>query len=144
MMYNFPFYPQFNPRPYYSYPQSTNMHINNNTIYNSRNNRESFSRDVSRHPNANNNHYQSKKNSLHNNIMKTPFVDKHNYYEESNDKFSKSKNSKNDDYDNEIIEILGIKLHQDDILLICLIFFLYQEGVKDEFLFIVLILLLLT
>lgn len=44
----------------------------------------------------------------------------------------------------ELFEIFGLKLHFDDILLICLIFFLYKEGVHDEMLFIVLILLLLT
>ncbi len=42
-----------------------------------------------------------------------------------------------------ILEILGIKLFFDDILIIGLLFFLYNEGVKDEFLFITLILLLL-
>ena len=103
-MYNFPFFPHFYSRPYYSYPQ--NAHPKNKSEYH--NNRE---------------------NSLHNNIMETS---------------PDNKNPKDDDYNNNIIEILGIKLHQDDILLICLIFFLYQEGVKDEFLFIVLILLLLT
>lgn len=41
-------------------------------------------------------------------------------------------------------EILGLKLHFDDLLLICLIIFLYNEGVKDQFLFISLILLLLS
>ena len=41
-------------------------------------------------------------------------------------------------------EILGIKLHYDDILLICLIFFLYKEGVHDEYLFVALIMLLLS
>lgn len=43
-----------------------------------------------------------------------------------------------------IFEIFGIKLYFDDILLICLIFFLYNEGVQDQYLFIVLILLLLS
>lgn len=43
-----------------------------------------------------------------------------------------------------IFEIFGIKLYFDDILLICLIFFLYNEGVKDQYLFIALILLLLS
>lgn len=43
-----------------------------------------------------------------------------------------------------ILEILGIKLYFDDILIIGLLFFLYNEGVKDEFLFISLILLLLS
>lgn len=49
-----------------------------------------------------------------------------------------SKNKK--DY----FEIFGLKLYLDDILLLCLIFFLYNEGVKDTELFISLILLLLS
>ncbi len=43
-----------------------------------------------------------------------------------------------------LFDLFGLKLYFDDILLICLIFFLYTEGVKDESLFITLILLLLT
>ena len=43
-----------------------------------------------------------------------------------------------------LFEIFGIKLYFDDILLISLIFFLYSEGVKDDYLFISLILLLLS
>lgn len=42
------------------------------------------------------------------------------------------------------LDLFGIKLYFDDILLISLIFFLYNEGVKDEGLFLALILLLLT
>ncbi len=42
------------------------------------------------------------------------------------------------------LEFFGIKLYFDDILLISLIFFLYSEGVKDQNLFLVLILLLLS
>lgn len=42
------------------------------------------------------------------------------------------------------IELFGINLYFDDILIICLLFFLYQEKVKDTELFICLILLLLT
>lgn len=44
----------------------------------------------------------------------------------------------------EVFNILGLKLRFDDILLVCLIIFLYNEGVQDQFLFIALILLLLT
>ena len=51
---------------------------------------------------------------------------------------------KNNDSSKPIFEIFGIKLFFDDILLICLIFFLYNEGVKDKYLFISLILLLLS
>ena len=41
-------------------------------------------------------------------------------------------------------EIFGLKLYFDDILIICLIFFLYQEGVHDDYLFMALISLLLS
>lgn len=46
--------------------------------------------------------------------------------------------------DRGFFELLGMKLYFDDILLICLIFFLYTEGVQDEMLFLALILLLLS
>jgi hypothetical protein len=43
-----------------------------------------------------------------------------------------------------IIELFGIKLYLDDIIILCLLFILYKEDVKDEMLFICLILLLLS
>ena len=46
--------------------------------------------------------------------------------------------------DEPILEILGIKLYLDDIIILCLLFFLYNEGVKDDMLFLSLILLLLN
>lgn len=55
-------------------------------------------------------------------------------------KVSSDDNRHKEDY---IFDFLGIKLYFDDLLLICLIFFLYNEGVKDQALFIILILLLL-
>ena len=53
-------------------------------------------------------------------------------------------NSKEQSHENYFFELFGLKLYFDDILLICLIFFLYQEGVKDDELFISLVLLLLS
>lgn len=50
----------------------------------------------------------------------------------------------NFDTNEPIFEILGLKLYLDDIIILCLIFFLYQEGVKDDMLFLSLILLLLS
>lgn len=44
----------------------------------------------------------------------------------------------------ECFEIFGLKLHFDDLLIIALLFFLYQEEVKDSYLYISLILLLLS
>ncbi|MCI8443675.1 MAG: hypothetical protein HFJ37_00590 [Clostridia bacterium] len=43
-----------------------------------------------------------------------------------------------------ILEVLGIQLYLDDIIILSLLFFLYTEGVQDEILFIALILLLLS
>lgn len=43
-----------------------------------------------------------------------------------------------------IFEIFGIKLYFDDLLIVALIFFLYNEGVRDNLLFISLVLLLLS
>ena len=45
---------------------------------------------------------------------------------------------------NEFIEIFGIKLFFDDILILCLLFFLYKQNVNDPLLFIALLLLLLS
>lgn len=46
--------------------------------------------------------------------------------------------------DKDFLDIFGIRLYYDDILLLSLIFFLYNEGVDDNGLFIALILLLLS
>lgn len=43
-----------------------------------------------------------------------------------------------------IIEILGIRLYLDDIIILGILFFLYKEGVRDDMLFLILILLLLS
>ncbi len=48
------------------------------------------------------------------------------------------------DMEEPIFEIFGIELYLDDIIILGLLFFLYQEGVQDEMLFIALILLLLS
>ena len=48
------------------------------------------------------------------------------------------------DIEEPIFEILGIQLYLDDIIILGLLFFLYQEGAQDEMLYIALILLLLS
>ena len=53
--------------------------------------------------------------------------------------------NQNDRDENEsYFDLFGLKLYNDDLLLIGLIFFLYKEDVKDQYLFIALILLLLS
>ena len=46
--------------------------------------------------------------------------------------------------DESYFNLFGLKLYNDDLLLIGMIFFLYKEDVKDQYLFIALILLLLS
>ena len=48
------------------------------------------------------------------------------------------------DKETPIIEILGIPLFLDDLIILGLLFFLYKENVKDDMLFISLIMLLLS
>lgn len=57
-----------------------------------------------------------------------------------NNSYKQNKKESNTDY----IDILGIKLKFDDILLILLLYFLYLENVKDTYLYFILILLLLN
>ena len=51
-----------------------------------------------------------------------------------------NKGQDNDD----CFEIFGLKLYSDDLLIIFLLFFLYNENVKDTYLYIALILLLIS
>lgn len=46
--------------------------------------------------------------------------------------------------DEPILEILGLKLYLDDLIIIGILFLLYKEDVQDEMLFLALILLLIT
>ena len=124
MNYEPPFYPHFSPRFYSSYSQSRSRFVNRDIYY--QNSPGMQNRDT----NKNGDKSSDKK---------------YNERALNNSKPSTNDNFSNTERDSDIMfEIFGIKLHSDDVLLICLIFFLYNEGVKDEFLFIALILLLLS
>ena len=76
---------------------------------------------------------------------------------EGSNKYNNKRTSKNNSFANinlsalldsdlniPIVEILGIKLFLDDLIIIGLLFFLYKEDVQDEILFGILLLLLLS
>lgn len=65
------------------------------------------------------------------------------HFDENSASKDPEKNNTEHFYD-ECFEILGLKLHFDDLLIMCILFFLYQEEVKDSYLYIALILLLLS
>lgn len=108
------------PYSYYSPSNYTNMHYRNNRYYGNQRNK-----------------FNTDSNMKDENISVDYDSDKKKNNEE---KDFRSKSS----VVSPVFEIFGIKLYFDDILLISLIFFLYSEGVKDQSLFIALILLLLS
>lgn len=98
-----------------------------------------------------NNYLTSSKQTSTNTLLNNKYIDKYdtnnsnlNCKTSQNNLDTNNKLSNNKEERDEIFKIFGINLYFDDILLISLIFFLYSEGVKDDYLFISLILLLLS
>lgn len=146
-------YPYF--RPYYSnmnYRFNSYNHNYNNTSTldtSSGNQSLSSSLDIS-DLNKQNNASDSRGNLQFNSMQNSNFGN-------SNNMHCVSKNNKNNflnllnankkqnpDEDSEILNIFGISLYTDDILIIGLLIFLYIEEIDDPYLFVCLILLLLS
>ena len=135
MMFNFPFYPYHHSRyyPFNTYNRYNKTYYNNNVddyksqTYITRNNKNVKNDKTDKTLQNNQNTKNSKKFNETIEFSKDSNYEKRNYQDNS-----------------AIIEIFGLKLYYDDILLICLIFFLYNEGIKDDSLFTILVLLLLS
>jgi hypothetical protein len=111
-------------RPYIPPPNQFNNNGYKNNCYNYFQNNQSPSHNNNCFKNANHiNNYST------NNIGNTAF---------------KKDNDLNINNELQIFEIFGLKIYFDDLLILCLLFFLYKEGIKDHYLFISLILLLLN
>lgn len=82
--------------------------------------------------------YSENQNS--NNFPKAAQHEAQNDFTFSN-KHSKQNLPPNKDF---VLDLFGLKLYFDDILILSLIFFLYKEDVKDEGLFLALVLLLIS
>lgn len=132
-MVRFPFWGYPYRYPYYLYHNNSNIHNNsqcenrelpiensNNITSNSKSEKNEKNRDTS-----------SRSISSQNSFSKSILPFSLNW-----DGFS--------NIEQPIIEILGIKLFLDDLIILGLLFILYKEEVKDEMLFIILILLLLS
>ncbi len=86
-------------------------------------------------------------NTLNNRIHYNNSSFKTTEYKANNNNFKiedKKKTSESLDASEAFFELFGLKLYFDDVLIICILFFLYTEKVKNDELFICLILLLLT
>lgn len=105
--------------PFYRYPYYRNYHTYYNNYYNNiRPEVNNIDTDIKEQSN------QEPKKETSSSTRETSFNDSVN--------------------DKPLFEIMGIKLYFDDILILCLIFFLYQEGTNDSFLIIALVMLLLS
>lgn len=140
MMYNYPFFsfPHFRRYPTYypaTYVPSVKNQYNSNAInmQNGRVNME-LKRDTTKNKNVPSNvatRSEKKENRTSNTNTGFSFLNNLFHQEDRTD-------------DEEYFNLFGIKLYNDDLLLIGLIFFLYKEDVKDQYLFFALILLLLS
>ena len=137
MMYNYPFFsfPHFRRYPNYYSVQSPYM-------------RQTIT-----------NRLQQQENNMHDYAKEKNKYSKENYSKQNEPKKERNSskkipsgfsflgnflNQQDRGEDEEYFDLFGLKLYNDDLLLIGLIFFLYKEDVKDQYLFFALILLLLS
>lgn len=130
----FPFYPFYHNYYNYYYPH---YYKNNGDIQNVKKNENNLNNNINqadRHDNSKN-----EEDNLEYKRKYEKKTSKNNFF--ANINLSALLES---DLNSPIIEILGIKLYLDDLIIIGLLFFLYKEDVQDEILFGILLLLLLT
>ena len=65
-------------------------------------------------------------------------------HEKTYSKINSFNNLPKDEINDDCFDFFGVKLYSDDLLILFLLFFLYNEDVKDMYLYIALILLLLS
>lgn len=128
-MFNFPFFrfPYYNYYPYYSNYIKKNIANSNTNVCNNYDiyNNYKMEKKENKIQEKINKKISSKYNSFGPISFINPFVE-------------------NFDENSPVLEILGLKLYLDDIIILSLLFLLYKEDVQDEILFLVLVLLLLT
>lgn len=158
--FNFPFfnykYPRYIPNPAHPgldrKPLNSTTNIKNNSSTNiASNNIYKNNNLYTNHTSNNINKYNSSSTDKNLDSIYLENSNKSSNYSSRDYNYSNSthptdySDSPDSDIDSEpFFEILGLKLYYDDILIICILFFLYSEGVKDDELFVSLLLLLLT
>lgn len=131
-MANFPFFnlPYYNYRNYYS--KYNNFYKNNPNPENYKNHQED--KNVENEPILEENVQVLMNQKTHENRSS-----KHNSLGPIRFSFDSFNN-----FEEPVIEFMGLKLYLDDLIIIGILFFLYEEDVKDDLLFISLIMLLLS
>lgn len=143
-----PNYPYFGLPNYRRY-MGPNMYVNSNCTHvqtqpqhsqsTIRNNNSNITQNINKPFNNKNIPRDISRNNYNN--LKSNF--QNNFNNNSNKNFQNNFNNNSQDY-SPLFNILGFNLYFDDILLLCIIFFLYNEHVNEPYLFLTLVLLLLN
>lgn len=130
-MFNFPYfgYPYHNP--YYKYYRSPNNYVN-----------------IQKNSYTSNDAETSEGNSTtsQNSIDNKTICKEENFESDCKENVQRACNSldNNNNSDKPIFELFGIKLYSDDLIILAVLFLLYEQNVKDEMLYIILFLLLFS
>lgn len=125
-MFNFPFFRL--PYSNYYYPYYNN-YIQNNKSHSSKKNLKNIEGKQEEDKKIPNENTYQKKGSKYNSFGPISFINP--FIEDFHE-------------DEPVLEILGLKLYLDDLIILGLLFLLYKEDVQDETLFLALLLLLIT
>ena len=82
---------------------------------------------------------KAQKSTTSNNASSTKDTDNSKKHPDDHSSHNPSKYDRQD-----LFSIMGLNLYSDDILIMCLLFFLYTQKIEDEMLFLCLVLLLIT
>lgn len=127
-MFNFPYfgYPYHNP--YYKYYRNPNNYVNIQKNV-----------DISEPIESSKGNFVNSSNTINNKLLSENEKD----YNENVQRACNSLDNNNDS-DKPIFELFGIKLYSDDLIILAVLFLLYEQNVKDEMLYIILFLLLFS
>ena len=130
-MFNFPYfgYPYHNP--YYTYYRSPNNYVNiQKNAYTSKLTETS----------------EENSTTSQNSIDNKAIYKEENFENDYKENVQRACNSldNNNESDKPIFELFGIKLYSDDLIILAVLFLLYEQNVKDEMLYIILFLLLFS
>ena len=130
-MFNFPYfgYPYHNP--YYKYYRSPNSYVNIQ--------RNAYTSQLTETSEENS---TTSQNSIDNKAI----YKEENFENDYKENVQRACNSldNNNESDKPIFELFGIKLYSDDLIILAVLFLLYEQNVKDEMLYIILFLLLFS
>ncbi len=126
--------PNFYPQQIPNSNNIKNSYSKNNVRYNPHLQRNEFNKVPSQNSPKN-----SKFNSIDTKSSKSNYSNLN-----SKNKYTNSSTTNSQEPYSPIFNLLGLNIYFDDILIVCILFFLYNEHVDDPFLFITLVLLLMS